>query len=136
MDVTERSRAMLGYPVCYKGVLEGSWDMPGCPHGYMDVTKRPRVMLGYPVCYTGIMEGSWAMLGCPVVYMDVREVQGHAGLPGGFMGVMEGSRDMMGCPVRYMDITEESCAKLWCSVGFTGVMEWPMAKAGESIRVH
>jgi hypothetical protein len=30
MDVTERSRAMLGYPMCYMGVMEGSRAMLGC----------------------------------------------------------------------------------------------------------
>jgi hypothetical protein len=25
MDVTKRSRAMLGYPVCYTGVMDRSW---------------------------------------------------------------------------------------------------------------
>jgi hypothetical protein len=31
VDVSERSRAMLGYPVCYMGVMEGSRAMLGCP---------------------------------------------------------------------------------------------------------
>jgi hypothetical protein len=26
IDVTERSRVMLGYPVCYTGFMEGSWE--------------------------------------------------------------------------------------------------------------
>jgi hypothetical protein len=30
MDVTERSRAMLCYPVYYIGVMEGSMAMLGC----------------------------------------------------------------------------------------------------------
>jgi hypothetical protein len=54
---------MLGYPVCYSGVMDGSWAIPGCPVGYMGVTKWYRAMLGYLVCYTGVMEGSWAMPG-------------------------------------------------------------------------
>jgi hypothetical protein len=60
---------MLGYPVCYTRVMDGSWAIPGCPVGYMGVTKWYRAMLGYPVCYTGVMEGSWAMPGWPVGYM-------------------------------------------------------------------
>jgi hypothetical protein len=49
MDVMERSRAMLGYPTCYTGVMDVSWAMPGCTVGYIDVTERSRAMLGCPV---------------------------------------------------------------------------------------
>jgi hypothetical protein len=86
MDITEGSRAMLGYPVCYTRVIKGSWAMLGCPVGYMDVMKRSRIMLGYPVCYMGVMEGSWAMPGCRWGTWTSRRGPD--------------SRAMLGCPVR------------------------------------
>jgi hypothetical protein len=71
MDATDGSRARLGYPVCYTGVMGGSRALTDCPVEYVDVTDGSRAMLGFLVCYTGVMDGSRAMLGC------LGEVHGH-----------------------------------------------------------
>jgi hypothetical protein len=55
MDVTEGSRAMLGYLVEYMDVTEGSRAKLGCPVRFMDITEGSRAGPGYPVGYTGTL---------------------------------------------------------------------------------
>jgi hypothetical protein len=62
MDLTERSRDMLCYPVCYTGVIVGFRAMPGCLMGYMDVTEGSRAMLQGLVRYMDLTQGSRVML--------------------------------------------------------------------------
>jgi hypothetical protein len=67
MEITEVSRDMMGYPVCYTEVMEGSRAMLGClvrEYGYH------RGVLGKSVVLS-------------VHHSGHGEVQGHAGVLGG-----------------------------------------------------
>jgi hypothetical protein len=62
MDVTERSRDMLCYPVCYTFVIGRFQPMSGCPMGYLDVTEWSRAILGCLLRYMDVTEGSGDIL--------------------------------------------------------------------------